>query len=187
MSATWNLTSAPDENVANRGFSRVGYQASPTEIAWTGVNSRAETATEPTQISIVGLKAWTDRERDLARIRDFKHNWDGLEAEPPNKLVTDRAELFLRILRKQLPASPPMRILLSADSSIAFEWAMGKYFVQAEITDSDEIEWMFAFPGKETQFRTEVLESASNSNSEQGQVWQPVPTVVEERAYASAL
>ena len=86
-----------------------------------------------------------------------------------------------------MPENPPMRVLLSADNSVAFEWVVRTNFVQAEITKSKEIEWMFAVPGKTPEFKTEILEDPSTVESTQGQEWQPAPTVADEPAYASAL
>jgi hypothetical protein len=186
LATTWTLTSAPQPAFTQPGTRRGGYQADPSAIMWTDYRTQIKPADETARTSDSYLSAWLDRERELARIRNFKRNWDGLEADPPSQTLTDHAELFLRILKEELPANPPMRILLSADSSIAFEWAMGGSFVQAEIRPTNEIEWMFATPGKEPVFRNEVLDSSSNSISEQGQVWQQVPAAVEDRAYASA-
>ncbi len=79
-----------------------------------------------------------------------------------------------------------MRVVLSPDGSVAFEWADHNRFVQAEITDSFKVEWMVAIQGEPTKFGAEFLEEPSSGGAKQGHAWQPAPAVVDEPAYASA-
>ena len=164
------------------------YAQSPTAIVWTQAEPAYEIGLlQQGSTDIDALKKWIEREHDLARIREFGDNWDGLDADAPDQTVMDRADFFLRVLKDREPANPPMRVALSADGSVAFEWADDNTFVQAEIMDSVKVEWMVAIHGEATQFRVEFLEEPSTSGrAKQGHAWQPAPTVVDEPAYASA-
>lgn len=184
MSAIWQIPSAGRPSLERQ---EILCPPSPTQIGWPLQRfSARESAVAPPETSVRTIKAWSDRALDLVRISNFADDWDGLGADEPDRAVIRRANVFFQVLKEELPNSPPMRILLSADSSIAFEWVAGDNFVQAEITDAKEIEWMFATPGKETQFITEILDDPSTTGSEQGQAWQPAPAVAEEPDYASA-
>jgi hypothetical protein len=176
-----------------RSETRAAYQKavrpqSPNAIIWTGGEEAYEGGfLERSTSDIDTIKKWIERERDLARIREFRDNWDGLDADAPDKTVMLTADFFLRVLKDREPASPPMRVVLSADGSVAFEWAYGDKFVQAEIGDSVTVEWMIAVQGEATRFEVEFLEELSPSGAaKQGQAWQPAPAVVDEPAYASA-
>jgi hypothetical protein len=132
-------------------------------------------------IGIAVSKTWNEREQDLAKMRSFENNWDGFDAVAPDFSLIDKADFFLRMLKERYPANPPMRAVLSADGSVAFEWAKDGKFVQAEIIDPSRVEWMFATPGQDTKFSIEFLDAET-----QEQAWQPKPTVVDEPVYASA-
>lgn len=129
-------------------------------------------------------RAWSERGRELLTIGNFGDNWDGLGAEAPAARVVNRADFFFRLLRTSLPDNPPMRVLMSPDSAIAFEWANGNNLVQAEVTDSDEVEWMFATPGKETIFLQQMFKYPAEVET-RGPVWQA--SEVEEPVSAAAI
>jgi hypothetical protein len=152
-------------------------------IVWTQAQPVGEGSL--LQNDLVGIaisKTWKEREQDLARMRVFEQNWDGFDAVAPDFALLDKADFFLSVLKARYPEYPPMRALLSADGSVAFEWASDDKFVQAEIIDPYRVEWMIATPGQETEFSIEHLDAQT-----QEQAWQPKPTVVDELVYASAL
>ena len=171
------------------GFIDVGSNApAPTgsPIVWT----QAETFQMVGNLfdlltGIATLKKWQEREQDLARIRKLESDWDGLDSEGPNPAIMENADLFLRILKERSPASPPMRIVLSSDGTVAFEWVKDNYFIQAEIIDPVRVEWMFAAPGKDAKFRIESFEPSSVSGAQE-RAWQPAPTAIDEPAFAFA-
>ena len=129
-------------------------------------------------------RVWGERERDLLMIGNFGDDWDGFGAEAPAAKLVRRADFFLALLRESVPDNPPMRVLASPDSAIAFEWANGNRLVQAEITDSDEVEWMFATPGSETKFIQQTIKYPAEVKT-RGPVWQV--SEVEEPVSAAAI
>jgi hypothetical protein len=115
-------------------------------------------AQTPEQISMATTdteRRWQERKRDLSRMKGFQDNWDGFGAEAPSAATIQQAELFLFLLRKGEPENPPMRVVLSDEGVVAFEWVQAGTLLQAEILDSSRIEWMFAVPGQQTQFQIE--------------------------------
>jgi len=159
-----------------------------TTIAWTQAQPLDEgRSLQHNLIGIATSKTWNDREQDLAKMRSFENNWDGFDAVAPDFSLIDKADFFLHLLKERYPANPPMRVVLSADGSVAFEWANDDKFVQAEIIDLSRVEWMFATPGEDTKFTIELLDMQNRSSGAlQEQAWQPKPTVVDEPVYASA-
>ena len=150
-------------------------------IAWTQAQPVQERLREQNLVGIAASMSWNEREKDLARLRSFENNWDGFEAEAPDPSLMDKADFFLRVLKQRYPDNPPMRVVLSADGAVAFEWAKNDKFVQAEIIDPFRVEWMFATSEQDTKFSIEFLDAQT-----QEQAWQPKPTVVDEPVYASA-
>lgn len=152
--------------------------------------SRAESsypnlATTAVAISpTINTTIWSKRELELRAIGNFGENWDGFGAEAPTAEVVRRADCFLGLLRTSVPDNPPMRVLVSPDSAIAFEWSDGNNLVQAEITDSDEVEWMFATPGSETRFVQQMFKYPAEVKT-RGPVWQA--SEVEEPVSAAAI
>lgn len=134
--------------------------------------------------TIDSTRVWRDRERELLTIGNFGDNWDGFGAEAPAAKVVRRADFFLGLLRTSVPDNPPMRVLVSPDSAIAFEWATGNSLVQVEITDCDEVEWMFATPGSETKFVQQMFKYPAEVKM-RGPVWQA--SEVEEPVSAAAI
>jgi hypothetical protein len=163
---------------------RPGSPLAASVIVWTQTQPTDEGSLlqQHDLIGIAMSKAWKEREQDLARMRSFESNWDGFDAVAPDFALLDKAEFFLCVLKERYPENPPMRAVLSADGSVAFEWAKDDKFVQAEIIDPSRVEWMFATPGQDTKFTIEHLDAQT-----QEQAWQPKPTVVDEPVYASAL
>jgi hypothetical protein len=130
------------------------------------------------------LLSWSERERDLSAICQYAENWDGLDSAPPDPAVIARAGAYLRLLKDQREASPPLRISLSPDGVIAMEWLEGQQLIRAEIGNTNEIEWMMAQPGKPTEYRVEIF--GEDSVELRGHEWQPAPPAADEPAYASA-
>lgn len=182
---------------------------SPTAIVWTETEWAYQSSVYDYVLAdIRAVKSWIEREVDLAKIRAFGDNWDGFRAAAPDQTVWERASAFLRLLRERDIANPPMRVVLSPNGSIAFEWLEGDSFLRAEIGDSNEVEWMLAIPGQSADFRVESLapsaaetvqvarslvlqpsfKSLAPSAAEmvRGQEWKPAPAAAGELAYASA-
>ncbi len=187
MLPTWT-TPAIVRSETRPAYQKSPPQQAPTGIIWTlGEAAYERGLLQQASTNIDALKKWIEREHDLATIRELGDNWDGFEAAAPDQTVMSKADFFLRVLKDREPANPPMRVALSADGSVAFEWADDNRFVQAEITDSVEVEWMVAIRGEPTKFKVEFLEDPSTSGgARQWHAWQPAPTVVDEPAYASA-
>jgi hypothetical protein len=158
-------------------------------VVWTDMKPAYQQVNFMDYISadIQSVQSWIDKEVELAAFRNLGNNWDGFDAPEPRLTLIERAISFLRILRDRDRSNPPRRVVLSSDGFIALEWVEGSKFIQAEIGDSGEIEWMVATPGQPTEFRVESIAVPSDSGPAQGQVWQPPTTVAaDEPAYASA-
>lgn len=158
-------------------------------IVWTAVQPAYSETVSTQQLipaDIQTVHSWIERAIDLARIRKLEGNWDGFGADAPELTVLAGADHFFRILRERDIANPPMRIVVSPDGAIAFEWLKGNSFIRAEIEDSNEIDWMIATPGQPTEFAVEHLAEPSAFGTQQGQAWQPAPVAVDEPDYAFA-
>ncbi len=155
------------------------------------------------------LSKWIECERTLARISTLGDNWDGFNAPVPDQTVLARASFFMRLLRERDIATPPIAVVLSPSGSVALEWVRGNGLLRAEVSDSDEVEWMRAIPGQPTSFSTESLipeceamegqgwgparadfdvsVTALSADVIGGQKWRPAPAPAGDLAYASAL
>jgi hypothetical protein len=157
-------------------------------IVWTNI----EQASEPdlrdyVSTDIRAIQSWLAREADLAAFRKLGGNWDGFDAVAPDAAIVERAIFFLHILRDRDRSNPPGRVVLASDGLIALEWVEGNRFIQAEIGNSDDVEWMVAIPGQPTEFGVESLAVHSDSGPTEGQAWQtPATVAADEPAYASA-
>jgi len=158
----------------------------PTAIVWTETRPAYQSSIYHfAQDDILAIKSWIEREFELKRIREFGDNWDGFEAAAPDPAILGRASAFFRLLRERDGASPPMRVGLSPNGSVAMEWLTGNGFLRAEIGDSNEVEWMLAIPGQPTDFKVESLTPWA-SEAVEGQEWKPAPAPVGELGFASA-
>lgn len=161
----------------------------PQAIVWTRIEPAYQfNLYEYLSADIHSLQSWIAKEADLSAFRQRLEDWDGLGASAPDPTVVDRAISFLHILRARDRSNPPRRVVLSSDGLIALEWVEGRKFVQAEIGNSNEIEWMIASPGQPTEFRVEFLPMQTDSEQAEGQAWRPptsiavdVPAFVSER------
>jgi len=154
-------------------------------VIWTQADSVYESnPAEEILTDMTTLKAWAERNSDLAKIRTLQVDWDGYESAPPDFGVWQRALILLHILRRTAPANPPRKIAVSPDGQIAMEWLKGRSLIRAEVGESNEVEWMIAVPGQPAEFVTETVAELSAS-PEQVYEWQRRPTVVDAPAYAS--
>lgn len=159
----------------------ITYDASA--IVWTkGGPAYQSSLHTSASADIHAVQSWSERERDLARFRLRGDNWDGFDSPAPNQANLNRAVFFLRILQERNFANPPMRVALSPEGAVAFEWLDGDNFLRAEIEDSDEVEWMLAIPGETTRFRVDKLPVFQ---SRVGQA-ESVPAAVTKFRYAAA-
>ena|SRR2546425_992730 len=157
-------------------------------IVWTNIEPAYQSDfRDYISTDIRAIQSWLAKEADLSAFRKLGDNWDGFDAAAPDATIIERAISFLRILRDRDRSNPPGRVVLSSDGFIALEWVEGNRFIQAEVGDSNEVEWMIAIPGQPTQFGVESLAVHSDSGPTEGQAWQPPATVAaDEPAYASA-
>ena len=185
MSLTWTAP-AIVRSQTRPTYQEGAPQRALTGIIWTLVDAAYESCLlQQALTDIDALRRWSERERDLARIRELSDNWDGFEAAAPDPTVLERASSFLRLLRDRDISNPPTALVLSPSGSIALEWIEGNGFLRAEVGDSNEVEWMLAISGQPPDFRIESL-SAFASGALEGQEWKPAPAPVGELAYASA-
>lgn len=161
------------------------FPANPPAIVWTNIEPAYQfNLRDYAPTDIRAIQSWLQREADLSSLCKLGENWDGFDAAAPDDAIINKAISFLRILRDREPLNPPKRVVPSPNGLIALEWVEDNRFIQAEVSESDEVEWMVAIPGQLTRF---VLESLSNSEPAEEQAWQPPATVAaDEPAYASA-
>ena len=175
-------------------------------IVWTESSPAYRTVEDRsfTLADIREIKDWHEREVDLFRIRNYSDNWDGFESDAPDPKVVDCAISFLRRIRGIEGMEAPSKVALSPSGSVALVWVEGDIFLRAEISEPNEIDWMQATPGKNTEFVTESLPmpldaeilrrqewkptqaAPSGFDKDRGQEWRPAPTVVDEPDYVSA-
>lgn len=92
-----------------------------------------------------------NRLNDFDRLAD---DWDGLGATAPDQDVVESAKIFLSLMRKHDPESPPSRVLAAPDGSIVFEWQSGSKIVEVEIDAPGRANYMLEEPGKSPRFWT---------------------------------
>jgi len=131
--------------------------AAPTWTSQDAEYARFATAQGSTVINAGIAKQWAGRLTELLRLRDYQDNWDGFGAQAPDPFIVDTAIAFLHALRDRDFTDPPQRVTLSPDGLVAIEWQIGAEFIRAEIGDGNDVEWMRARPGEETDFWTEPL------------------------------
>jgi hypothetical protein len=164
----------------------VFHSPNPTAIVWTQTTPAYQTIVfDGFQASIPVISSWIERAFDLASIRALGDNWDGFGSEAPDHSVIEKANAFFRVLQDRDFTNPPMRVGLSPNGSIAFEWLEQDAFLRAELGDSEEVEWMRAAPGQPTNFRLESL-APSRLEAPEGQAWKTTPAPVGGLAYACA-
>jgi hypothetical protein len=135
---------------------------------------------------IHAIETWSQRERELARIREYLPNWDGRESEAPSTAAIEAAALFLNICKEFDYMRAPARIALSPSGFISVDWLYGDVLVRAEIQDNNEIEWMRSTRGQAAEFFVTKLVDDTGSETEQVQTWQPAPAAEDEPALAFA-
>jgi hypothetical protein len=166
------------------------FSTNPQAIVWTQAEPTYQQVDFRDYISadIQSIQTWIAKETELSSFRNFHDNWDGLDAAAPDSTLVGKGLFLLRLLKERDPSNPPKRVVLSTDGFIALEWVDGNRLIQAEVGDSDEIEWMIAMPGQPTNFSVEPLVLDSGFGRMEGRPWQPPATVAaDEPAYASAL
>jgi hypothetical protein len=165
------------------------FHTTPAAVVWTNIEPDYQCdLRDYISTDIRAIQVWLAREAELLAFRKLGDNWDGFDAVVPDDKIVQRAVSFLHIVRDRDRSKPPKRVVLSPDGLIALEWVEGNTFVQAEVGASNEIEWMFATPGKPTEFRVESIAVPSDSAPAEGHAWQPPATVAaDERVYVSAL
>src|SRR6266849_8238378 len=92
-------------------------------------------------------KQWDDI---ISRLRDFsglQDDWDGLGAEAPSAELVESAYELARLLR-QLDYGPPSSVASGPDGTVLFNWQIGPYYMDAEITKPYHAEWMQVVPGQ---------------------------------------
>jgi hypothetical protein len=158
------------------------FLTNPQAIVWTESEPAYQQVDFRDYVSadIQSIQSWIAKEAELSAFRNLGNSWDGFDAPAPDSTLVERAISFLRVLRDRDRSNPPKRVVLSADGFIALEWVEGDRFIQAEIGDSNEVEWMVARPGQPTEFGAERLAVQSDSGPTEGQAWQPPATVVAE-------
>ncbi len=162
---------------ANPAYKSVIYRSEPGTLSGQQFYPVAE--------DINKLQGWIEREIELSKIRNYRQNWDGFDADAPDPTIMDTAILFLRNLRGRANSVPPERVALSPNGSVTLDWLEGDNFRRAEIENPYQVDWMLVTPGQGTEFSTEYLSDLTPSAGA-GQTWQPAPAPVDEPAFVSA-
>lgn len=95
--------------------------------------------------------------QELKHFRLFKNNWDGEGAEAPQAELVDNAIDFLNFLQNQRILPPPTRVVASPVGNIILEWQFEyDVYLEAEIVEPFQVEWMLEQPFHPTQHWNET-------------------------------
>lgn len=101
--------------------------------------------TEANQADAAG--GWSQIVAELSRIRQLRHDWDGMGAEAPPAELVESAMAFTQFLRQQ-GMRLPSRVAAGPNGTVLFEWQEGEIYLEAEITKPHYAEWMLLSPGQ---------------------------------------
>ncbi|MCI0463302.1 MAG: hypothetical protein L0Z62_40665 [Gemmataceae bacterium] len=93
---------------------------------------------------------------DLLRMRALEDDWDGQGASALNPANVDRAIAWVQQMRCWERALPPVRVVPGVTGELILEWQAASFYLTAELSQPDRVEWMLALPGQPTrQWETE--------------------------------
>jgi hypothetical protein len=89
----------------------------------------------------------------IEELRGFEHlgdDWDGLGAKPPAPALVASSVSLAHQLR-QVHVRPPSRVVPGLDGTILFEWQQDGVFLELEVTQPGQAEWMQILPSRAAQ------------------------------------
>ncbi|MCI0465085.1 MAG: hypothetical protein L0Z62_49825 [Gemmataceae bacterium] len=93
---------------------------------------------------------------DLVRLRALEDDWDGQGASALDPANVDRAIAWVQQMRRWERALPPARVVPGVTGELILEWQADSFYLTAELSQPDRVEWMLALPGQPTrQWETE--------------------------------
>jgi hypothetical protein len=91
---------------------------------------------------------WNQIADELARMRELKDDWDGQGASAPAVENAEAAVDWLREMRSYPQAIPPSQVAPGVTGEVLLVWQKKNFFLEAEVSKRDQIEWTLAVPGQ---------------------------------------
>ncbi len=91
---------------------------------------------------------WNHIAEELAGIRELKEDWDGQGASAPAAENVEAAMKWVREIRSYPQAIPPSQVVPGVTGEVLFIWQKEAFFLEAEVSKRDQIEWTLAARGK---------------------------------------
>ena len=91
---------------------------------------------------------WNHIADELARIRGFMEDWDGQGASAPAAENVEAAGKWVREMRSYPQAIPPSQVVPGVTGEVLLVWQKEDFFLEAEVSKQDQIEWTLAIPGQ---------------------------------------
>jgi hypothetical protein len=85
---------------------------------------------------------------ELQGIRALGADWNGQGAEAPSAANVDWASDWVRQMRRYPQAIPPSRAVPGVSNAVYLEWRGTSFYLVAEISSPDRVEWMLSVPGE---------------------------------------
>ena len=119
------------------------------------------TGRTPPALSPAGMNdAWDRTLNDLLRLRGLEDNWDGQGATAPNPANVDAATAWIQQMRRWERALPPARVVPGVLGEVHVVWQREAVYLDAEISDPHQVEWLLSLPGEPTrQWKTDLAQT----------------------------
>lgn len=100
---------------------------------------------------------WEGVLAELARLRVLEEDWDGQGADAPAAGNLNRAQAWVEEMRGRERALPPSKVVPGAAGEVSLVWQSPGFYLEAEISTPNQVEWLFAVEGQPTrQWKTDT-------------------------------
>ena len=115
---------------------------------------------------------WDKYRSQIISFGSLREDWDEAGGEPPSPELIDRALEILSREERSGRYPPPVRAVPTNAGGIVIEWQFDGIYLEAEICDLYQIEWMKAQPDQPIEHWEELLDEQKSTTS-------PATTAVE--------
>ncbi len=96
---------------------------------------------------------WQEAITRVEGFQELRDDWDGNGAEPPSaEIVSAAIEWLNRMPQLDERAVPPTQIVPGSLGEVLFIWQSESQFIEAEIENPDDVEWMIKVGDAEPEF-----------------------------------
>jgi hypothetical protein len=94
---------------------------------------------------------WDRVAEELLRIGGLEDDWDGQGARAPDPAVIHSAVEWAKSVRRCPCVLPAPQVVPGVDGEVLLVWQGESYYLEAEFSRPDQVEWMLSVPGQPTR------------------------------------